>query len=226
MNETNRHEWVRKNLESLPSGLKILDAGAGEQRYKKYCTHLEYVSQDFAQYDGSGDGKGLQMKSFNARNVDIISDITSIPVPDESFDVVLCTEVIEHIPNPLLAFKEFSRILKPNGILLLTAPFCSISHYTPYYYATGFSPYYYQVHLPEYNFEIVEISANGNYFLYLYQELMRLPSIAHKYTDIKINFWERIKLKLTKSLLMKLSRHNRNSEELLCFGYHVKAIKK
>lgn len=49
-----RVDWVVNQLENLPKGSKILDAGAGELRFKPYCSHLNYVAQDFAQYDGGG----------------------------------------------------------------------------------------------------------------------------------------------------------------------------
>ncbi len=47
-----RKKWLKKTLKKVPSGSKILDAGAGELRYKKFCSHLCYVAQDFGQYEG------------------------------------------------------------------------------------------------------------------------------------------------------------------------------
>ncbi|MGA2682112.1 MAG: class I SAM-dependent methyltransferase [Candidatus Bathyarchaeia archaeon] len=54
-----------------------------------------------------------------------IADITKYNrfMPDGKFDVVVCTEVIEHTLNPFSAIKEILRLLKPGGILLLTVPF-------------------------------------------------------------------------------------------------------
>lgn len=69
---------------------RILDAGAGELAYKHFCSHLHYVSQDFAQYDGKGNASGLQMGTWDQSNLDIISDITSIPEKDASFDAIMC----------------------------------------------------------------------------------------------------------------------------------------
>lgn len=66
--------------------------------------------------------------------MNILSDITTILELDASFDAVKCIEVFEHIPEPVKAVKEFSRILKPGGILILTAPFCSLTHFAPYYF--------------------------------------------------------------------------------------------
>ena len=131
-NKATRDLWLEKTLSDIPKKSKILDVGAGELRYKKYCKHLEYVSQDFGQYDGKGDSKGLQTEKWDNSKLDIISDITNIPVSDASFDAIMCIEVFEHIPDPIKAIKEFSRILKQGGGAnfdcsnLLTYPFCSI----------------------------------------------------------------------------------------------------
>lgn len=114
-NQSNREAWLEKTLKNIPSGSRILDAGAGELKYKPLCQHLNYVSQDFAQYNGEGDGKGLQTGAWDQTKLDIISDITAIPEPDGSFDAVMCIEVFEHLPEPIKAIKEFSRLLKGGG---------------------------------------------------------------------------------------------------------------
>lgn len=54
--------------------------------------------------------------------VDICKDNKDI-IPDGMFDVVLCTEVLEHTLNPFSAIQEIRRILKPAGILLMSTPF-------------------------------------------------------------------------------------------------------
>src|SRR6266853_6940043 len=62
-NDENRQAWLTKTLAALPAGSRILDAGAGELRNRAMCGHLAYVSQDFCQYDGGGDGRGLQTEN-------------------------------------------------------------------------------------------------------------------------------------------------------------------
>ncbi len=224
-NEANRIAWVKKTLKKIPKGKKILDAGAGEQQFKKFCSHLKYVSQDFAKYDGLGNNKGLQTKKWNNSNLDIISDITSIPVKDNSFDAVMCTEVFEHLPEPIAALQEFKRVLKKEGYLIITAPFCSLTHFSPYHFYTGFNHYFYEIHLKKLGFKILEIKPNGNYFEYLAQEIGRISEVCKMYTKQKENVFQSFaKTTLLKSL-ENLSENDKGSAELLNFGYHVFAKK-
>src|SRR5437868_1020858 len=98
-NEATLKDWIEQTLRKIPAGYTILDAGAGECQFKKFCNHLRYTSQDFAQYDGQGDGKGFQLQTWDNTQLDIVSDITAIPVPDKSFEAIMCTEVLEHVPD-------------------------------------------------------------------------------------------------------------------------------
>lgn len=222
-NENNRDKWLEKTLGGLPSNIRLLDAGAGEQQYKKYCQHLNYVSQDFAQYDGLGNSEGLQTGAWSYGKIDIVSDICNIPEPNASFDAILCTEVFEHISNPIDAIMEFARLLKPGGILILSAPFSSLTHFAPYYYYTGFSRFFYEKILRDNGFGDINIEFNSGYFDYLSQELHRLPSIAERYAsetlseDLKANSW------LLLETLSVCAAHDKGSSELLTYGLHVTA---
>ena len=226
-NVDGRERWLKKALSEISAGKRILDAGAGEMQYKKFCGHLAYTSQDFAQYKGHGDERGLQKQSYDATGVDIVSDITDIPVEDNSFDVILCVEVLEHLPYPEKAIQEFMRILKPGGLLILTAPFISLTHYAPYHFATGFNRYWYEEVLTKYGFQIEELVFNGNYFQVLAQEIRRIIPVAHKYSgrnicmDLGIAFFSLPLL----VLLFLLNQGGGKSEELLAYGIHIKAIK-
>ncbi len=222
-NQTSREAWLENALKNIPPGMRILDAGAGELQYKKFCSHLNYVAQDFAQYDGVGNNTGLQTQNWDNSKLNIVSDITKIPEPDNSFDAIMCIEVFEHLPAPIEAIREFSRLLKKNGVLIITAPFCSLTHFAPYHFYSGFNKFFYEKHLPEWGFNIEEINANGNYFEYLAQELqLRIPN---KYADTPVDYEEKRAINTVLNMLQKMSDTDSGSGELLCFGYHVKAIK-
>lgn len=225
-NQSNREAWLEKTLNQIPAGSRILDAGAGELRYKRFCLHLDYVSQDFAQYDGKGDGRGLQPGSWDTSNVDIVSDITAIPESDASFDAVMCTEVFEHLAEPIKAIREFARLLKPGGLLILTAPFCSLTHQAPYHFYTGFNRFFYETHLLANGFKIVELQKNGNFFEYLAQEIRRIPGVVARYgKENKYTSLESLSIKVCLSLLERLSNEETGASELLNFGYHLIARK-
>jgi ubiquinone/menaquinone biosynthesis C-methylase UbiE len=225
-NESTRVKWLETTLKNIPAGKKILDAGAGEQQFKKFCSHLEYVSQDFGQYKPENLDSALQMEKWDYGKLDIVSDIASIPVENNSFDVIMCTEVFEHIINPREAVLEFSRILKKDGLLIITAPFCSLTHFAPYHYYTGFSKFFYEKVLSENDFNLLETSTNGNYFEYIAQELNRVPDIANRYSQTTLNKDDLKLIENLNDLLQKLSHKDKNSSELLCFGYHILAQKK
>jgi len=223
-NELLRVRWVEKTLKKIPTGLTLLDAGAGESQFKKFCSHLNYIAQDFGQYDGNGD-IGLQMGTWDNSGLDIVSDITAIPLPDASVDAIMCTEVFEHIPDPIAAVKEFNRLLKPGGYLLITAPFASITHFAPYHFASGFNRFWYEKHLPDNNFRIDELALNGNYFEFIAQENRRIKRIAGKYANKRLNILEKIIIHLNLLILQRISARDKGSSELLCYGIHIFARK-
>ena len=223
-NEEVRVTWVAEALRCLPSGGTIMDAGAGELRFKPYCHHLKYFAQDFMKYDGKGDGAGLQVGTWDNSKIDMASDISQIPVKSGSFDAVLCTEVLEHVPNPLAAVREFQRILKPRGVLIITAPFCSLTHFAPYHFG-GMDRYWYMHHLPLLGFTVDEMSANGSWFAFVAQEIRRCRLVGEMYSSAPLGFVTRLCAIPLLGLLGLLARWDRGSDELLCFGFMVRATK-
>lgn len=183
-NPFDREKWVAKKASTIPNGATVLDVGAGECPYRKYFSHCKYQAHDFA-----------QNKAHVAYgNLNYISDITAIPVADESFDVIICTEVFEHVPYPIEALKEIARILKPGGRLLLTAPLGCGLHQIPYHFYSGYTPEWYKMFCKKFNLKIVEISENGGFFKMLAQECARVGWTfdKHKYLHgkhDKIIFW-------------------------------------
>ena len=67
---------------------------------------------------------------WDTSGVNIVCDIVDMPLESESVDVILCSEVFEHLQDPVLAIKEFSRIIKKDGKLILSAVLQSHTHGT------------------------------------------------------------------------------------------------
>jgi len=223
LNEARRFIWLKETISKIPAGYRILDAGAGQLRNKSICAHLDYVSQDFCQYEGVGDGQGLQTGNWDTSKVDFVCDITAIPEPPASFDVILCSEVLEHLPDPLGALAEFTRLLKSDGKLILTAPFASLVHFAPYHYCSGFSRYWYEYHLPIRGFEIKELTSNGDWFTLLRQEMLRLGGAARKYG---LWTWPLAYGIGVLGAIYLGTRGKTSSCDLACFGWHCVAVKK
>jgi len=216
-----REDFVKREIQSLPIASRLLDAGCGDQKYKKYCTDLEYLAQDFAQYTvdkkemlgskGIGGANGYQYGALN-----YVGNIWEINETNQFFDAILCTEVLEHIPFPVETIREFSRILKPNGKLILTAPSNCLRHMDPFYYSSGFSDRWYEHVLPMFQFEIESISPVGDYYRWMAVEIFRTFKI-HKFASLIL---------LPTFFYYIFKRKTHISENTLCMGYHVVAVKK
>ena len=220
-NKNALENFVKVELLKLKKGSTILDAGCGDQKYKKYCSHLKYSSQDFKKYSND-QKKSIDSKSkdrnYKYPNINYVGNIWDISEKDSTFDTILCTEVFEHIPYPENTLKEFKRLLKKNGKLILTAPANSIRHFDPYYYYSGFSDRWYEYFLNKYNFKILSIKASGGYYSYLSTELARVG-------------WQEksifAKLIVAPALLFFLNkRETPESIDTTCNGYYVLAISK
>jgi|WetSurMetagenome_2_1015567.scaffolds.fasta_scaffold49146_3 SAM-dependent methyltransferase len=169
-NATNkiRREFVAGFLQGLPQNTSLLDVGAGTQKYRQFCSHLKYSSQDFAQYDGKGDGVGFQSGSWDIPHTDIISDITSIPIDDSAFDAAICTDVLEHVPDVYSALLELNRVVKPGGQILITVPSQCDAHQTPYFFSGGYSAYLFKKVFSEHK---VTVEYESGYFETVDQKL-------------------------------------------------------
>lgn len=63
---------------------------------------------------------------------DIFADVMAAPLPAQSADVILCTEVLEHLSHPEACVEEIQRLLKPGGLALVSTPFLYPIHADPY----------------------------------------------------------------------------------------------
>ncbi len=146
--QVERDIFISTRIKNIPGGLILMDAGCGSQRYRELCAHLQYRGQDFGAYvvddkavigsSGVGGTSGYVYGDLYYKG-----DIWNIQESDGALDVILCTEVFEHIPFPIETINEFSRLLKIGGELILTAPSNCLRHMDPYFYYSGFSDRWY-----------------------------------------------------------------------------------
>ncbi len=226
-NPGNRDAWIKSQLKSLKPGTSLLDVGAGECPYKPFCEHLTYVSQDINIYDGEGNSKGLQTGTWSFDQIDIRCDLLDIP-EDRKFDTVLCTEVLEHVPDPVRCLEKMARLVSGDGgQLIITAPFASLTHFAPYHYSTGFSEYFYRFHMERLGFRVDHLSFNGGFFDFMAQELGRVSSVHKQYLERKPPLQTKLAIKICRKILQRIACKDRanekNSSELLSFGLHVVA---
>lgn len=116
-------EFVARAAATLPVGSRVADVGAGAAPYGELFAHTKYTTVDWANSLHTG-----------SRPLDIVAPADDIPVPDGSFDAVICTQVLEHVPAPCKVLSEFARILVDGGRLYLTAPMVWEEHEMPYDY--------------------------------------------------------------------------------------------
>ena len=157
--EVNRsaiRKFIRKAAANTREGVFVLDAGAGEGNWRNLFAHAHYKTQDNC----------TGYEDWDYSHLDYNCDITSIPVDDSRFDVVLLTEVLEHLPEPLLALKELNRILRKGGCLYLTAPQGWEEHIPPHDYYR-YTQYGLRYLLEKAGFRIEQIEKRGGYFKYI-----------------------------------------------------------
>jgi SAM-dependent methyltransferase len=114
--------FVQGVAAEIPAGMRVLDAGAGEGRFKSLFAHTEYVGLDFAQGD----------PLWNYSKLDVIGRLEELPFPNLSFDHVLSIVVLEHTPQPGRVVEEFRRVLKRGGMVHIVVPHMWEEHQRPH----------------------------------------------------------------------------------------------
>jgi len=126
-------------LESIPlecraAGTRVIDVGGGKGRLSVLlsrlglvCCSVDLLYQDTEAVTPLGQPyASLLMEHLRSSGVRAIGHdfyAEGLPVPDSSFDLALCTEVIEHLPNsPKPLLEDIHRVLHPGGFLVLSTP--------------------------------------------------------------------------------------------------------
>ncbi|MDR3574523.1 MAG: class I SAM-dependent methyltransferase [Anaerolineaceae bacterium] len=117
-----QHElWSLIESEGFQLTGKLLDVGCGHKPYQSLLRCInEYIGLD------------VPSSMHGLDQVDVIGTSMSLPFMENCFDSLLCTEVLEHVPEPMAALREMARVAKTGGLLLLSAPLSEQLHEEPY----------------------------------------------------------------------------------------------
>ncbi len=135
---------------------RLLDVGCGDKPYEHIFLPFvsEYIGVEHEVTFGS-------TSALSRGKADVLYDGLRLPFADESFDTVLSVQVLEHTPDPEALIADMARVLRPDGLMILTAPFSFRLHEQPHDYFR-FSPHGLRVLCERAGFQIEEIHAHGN----------------------------------------------------------------
>ena len=144
---------VKKFSQNYGGNKRILDVGCGTKPYKNLFQRDDYIGIDI---NGGfhSDSKKTIDKFYNGQN---------IPYNNNSFDIVISTQVFEHVEYPEKLLKEIFRVLKNGGILFLTMPFVWPEHEIPYDFRR-LTRFEHKRILEQNNFKIISIKPTSGAF--------------------------------------------------------------
>ena len=122
INRNSLYLAIRNFAANTSPTARILDVGCGIKPYRNLFKNEQYTGIDIA---GGG-------HDDEAKTVDAFYDGHTIPFPDNSFDTIICTQVLEHADDPEILVKECSRVLTPGGTAFFSMPFTYPEHEIPY----------------------------------------------------------------------------------------------
>jgi SAM-dependent methyltransferase len=167
-------DWVDLQWSVLEASLKavaplargrLLDVGCGDKPYEAWFR--PYVRGYFGIEHAS---TFAATSAGGRRGPDVVYGGGRLPFRDGSFDTVLSVQVLEHTPQPQLLIDEMARVLAPDGLLILTAPFQFRLHEQPYDFFR-YSPHGLRTLCAAAGLEVVETMAQGSLWTVLGQKL-------------------------------------------------------
>ena len=156
--------FVVSSVSELGPEKLVLDAGAGECRFKDLLKDVQYVAVD----TGWGD------IAWNYSKIDVAGNVDELPFESNVFDIVICTQVLEHVKEPQLVINELFRTLKTGGVICLSAPQGWGVHQAPHDYFR-FTCYALSYLLEKAGFQEISVKQSCGYYGYLANRLTVFP---------------------------------------------------
>lgn len=155
--------WYDENLKKFAHG-KLLDLGCGKAPL--YGTYTHYVDDAvLADWEES---------PYTNVRVDVRCDIAKrLPFQDNSFDTVILSDVLEHVPYPRYPMREVARVLKPGGNVLINVPFVHRLHQTPHDY-NRYTEFMLKLLAEDAGLSVVKLEALGGGYAALIDLMSRL----------------------------------------------------
>lgn len=129
LRERQQSGWFNSKTGELVQGLAVLptdivaDIGCGEGGIVNFCANIGayvyFVDADAARVDSTS--RLIEASAAHGFS-GIVSDCNPIPIESEKTDITICTEVLEHVPDPVALVDELIRITRPGGKLLISVP--------------------------------------------------------------------------------------------------------
>jgi SAM-dependent methyltransferase len=151
-------EFLFRFVATLPRGSAVLDIGGTREKQRG-----RFRTEHF----------GLRVTTVNIsgeRHPDIVADAAALPIEDGLFDAAICSEVLEHVPEPDRILQEAHRILRDGGKLFICVPFLHRIHPDPEDYGR-YTDTYWQKHLTAIGFHVAYIEKHGGYWTVLMEML-------------------------------------------------------
>lgn len=116
----NLRRWMAEELRDLPAASPVLEVGCGDGSFTSdlAAKFTNVTAIDISAGQIAENAARLPQITFRQHDVS-----ERFPFPDASFEVVWCSEVLEHLFDPAFALREIHRIMKPGGRLLVTVPY-------------------------------------------------------------------------------------------------------
>ncbi|SFO93719.1 class I SAM-dependent methyltransferase [Hydrogenimonas thermophila] len=158
-------------------------------------------------------------------NPDYLCSADDIPVEDESFDIVLLAEVLEHIENPIEVLKECKRVLKENGKIVITMPFLYSKHADPYDFQR-WTDYKLENEMKKLGFKEIVIIPMGSIFAVIYDLLYVSLGMASKNRNaLKNRVINKLIMPLIAKIFMWLDNKYSYKSTTITTGYYIEAKK-